>query len=209
MSARLQVAAGSHAAGVYDFDIAGGAGGIEITDPLEGQLGIGRFRGRRRAVVPQHDRAQGRAKSQRQLRMSMDVRYQLVSEPFNIDNANPDGQPLSWDDVYAGWRSDALKYYWQRLPLTLEAIRPRMVRQARRARLRIRRGPRSARAFRAATHRGARCRPGEARPRAATARRAAVTAFDVRHYDSIGSTNDEAQRLAAEGAAHGTVVHAR
>ena len=35
-----------------------------------------------------------------------------------------------------------------------------------------------------------------------------MTAFDVRHYDSIGSTNDEAQRLAAEGAAHGTVVHA-
>ena len=36
----------------------------------------------------------------------------------------------------------------------------------------------------------------------------AVIAFDVRHYDSIGSTNDEAMRLAREGAAHGTVVHA-
>jgi BirA family biotin operon repressor/biotin-[acetyl-CoA-carboxylase] ligase len=35
-----------------------------------------------------------------------------------------------------------------------------------------------------------------------------VIIFDVRHYDSIGSTNDEAQRLAAEGAPHGTVVHA-
>jgi BirA family transcriptional regulator, biotin operon repressor / biotin---[acetyl-CoA-carboxylase] ligase len=35
-----------------------------------------------------------------------------------------------------------------------------------------------------------------------------VIAFDVRHYDSIGSTNDEAMRLAAEGAPHGTVVHA-
>lgn len=32
--------------------------------------------------------------------------------------------------------------------------------------------------------------------------------FDVRHYDSIGSTNDEARRLANEGAAHGTVIHA-
>ncbi len=32
--------------------------------------------------------------------------------------------------------------------------------------------------------------------------------FEVRHYDSIGSTNDEAMRLAREGAAHGTVVHA-
>jgi BirA family transcriptional regulator, biotin operon repressor / biotin---[acetyl-CoA-carboxylase] ligase len=35
-----------------------------------------------------------------------------------------------------------------------------------------------------------------------------VIAFDVRHYDSIGSTNDEALRLAREGAVHGTVVHA-
>jgi BirA family biotin operon repressor/biotin-[acetyl-CoA-carboxylase] ligase len=35
-----------------------------------------------------------------------------------------------------------------------------------------------------------------------------VIAFDVRHYDSVGSTNDEAIRLANEGAVHGTVVHA-
>jgi BirA family biotin operon repressor/biotin-[acetyl-CoA-carboxylase] ligase len=32
--------------------------------------------------------------------------------------------------------------------------------------------------------------------------------FNVLHYEKIGSTNDEARRLAAEGAAHGTVVHA-
>ncbi len=33
--------------------------------------------------------------------------------------------------------------------------------------------------------------------------------FDVRLYDSLGSTNDEARRLAQAGAAHGTVVAAR
>jgi BirA family biotin operon repressor/biotin-[acetyl-CoA-carboxylase] ligase len=32
--------------------------------------------------------------------------------------------------------------------------------------------------------------------------------FTVWHHDTIGSTNDEARRLAAEGAPHGTVVHA-
>jgi BirA family biotin operon repressor/biotin-[acetyl-CoA-carboxylase] ligase len=32
--------------------------------------------------------------------------------------------------------------------------------------------------------------------------------FTVWHHDKIGSTNDEARRLAAEGASHGTVVHA-
>ncbi|HEY7576797.1 MAG TPA: biotin--[acetyl-CoA-carboxylase] ligase [Acetobacteraceae bacterium] len=35
-----------------------------------------------------------------------------------------------------------------------------------------------------------------------------MIAFDVRHYPSLASTNDEAARLAREGAAHGTVVHA-
>ena len=32
--------------------------------------------------------------------------------------------------------------------------------------------------------------------------------FNVWHHDKIGSTNDEARRLAREGAPHGTVVHA-
>ncbi len=35
-----------------------------------------------------------------------------------------------------------------------------------------------------------------------------MIAYDVRHYDSLGSTNDEAVRLAREGVPHGTVVHA-
>jgi BirA family transcriptional regulator, biotin operon repressor / biotin---[acetyl-CoA-carboxylase] ligase len=32
--------------------------------------------------------------------------------------------------------------------------------------------------------------------------------FSVTHHKSIGSTNDEARRLAAEGAPHGTAIHA-
>jgi BirA family biotin operon repressor/biotin-[acetyl-CoA-carboxylase] ligase len=32
--------------------------------------------------------------------------------------------------------------------------------------------------------------------------------FSIRHYETIGSTNDEARRLALEGAPHGTVLHA-
>jgi hypothetical protein len=50
----------------------------------------------------------------------MDVRYQRADAPFNPDNANADGQPLAWDDIYAGWHSDALKYYWKRMDLTLQ-----------------------------------------------------------------------------------------
>lgn len=36
-----------------------------------------------------------------------------------------------------------------------------------------------------------------------------MIAFDIRFYDSVGSTQDEARRLAQDGAPHGTVVTAR
>ena len=54
----------------------------------------------------------------------MDARYQLASEPFAMGNANPDGQPLSREEVYAGWSSDALKYYWRDLNLTIQPFDP-------------------------------------------------------------------------------------
>jgi ectoine hydroxylase-related dioxygenase (phytanoyl-CoA dioxygenase family) len=120
----LQIAAGSHTSGVYDFGIAGGAGGIEITDPLEGRWVCGDFAMGDVLLFHSMTVHKGLPNRSDRLRMSMDVRYQLVSEPFNIDNANPDGQPLSWEEVYADWHSDALKYYWRRLPLTLQSFDP-------------------------------------------------------------------------------------
>jgi ectoine hydroxylase-related dioxygenase (phytanoyl-CoA dioxygenase family) len=120
----LQIAAGSHTAGVYDFDIAGGAGGIEITDPLDGSWVSADFAAGDVLLFHSMTVHKGVANRSGRLRMSMDVRYQLVREPFNIDNADPDGQPLSWEEIYADWRSDALQYYWQRLPLTLKAFDP-------------------------------------------------------------------------------------
>lgn len=114
----LQIAAGSHRAGVYDFHIGAGAGGIEIDDPLDGSWLSGPFA--RGDVLIFHSLTVHKGVPNRsdRLRMSMDVRFQLASQPFNFDNAQPDGQPLSWDEVYAGWRSDEFKYYWQRLNLT-------------------------------------------------------------------------------------------
>ncbi len=118
----LQVAAGTHAEGVYDFHIGAGAGGIEITDPLEGRWHAGPFAAGDVLFFHSMTVHKGVPNRGDRLRMSMDVRYQLLSEPFNPDNANPDAQPLSWDSIYAGWQSDALKYYWKKLPLTLHAF---------------------------------------------------------------------------------------
>ena len=133
--ARYRSPSGSHTSGVYEFGIAGGAGGIEIKDPLEGTWASSGFAAGDVLLFHSMVVHKGVPNHSNKLRMSMDVRYQFVSEPFNIDNANPDGQPLSWDEVYAGWQSDELKYYWQRLPLTLKPFDPRVVREARCARV--------------------------------------------------------------------------
>ncbi len=115
----LQVATGSHTQGVFDFEIATGAGGIEISDKLEGRWVSNDFALGDVLIFHSMVVHKGVPNRSDKLRMSMDVRYQLVSEPFNNDNANADGQPLSWDEIYAGWRSKELQYYWRRLPLTL------------------------------------------------------------------------------------------
>jgi ectoine hydroxylase-related dioxygenase (phytanoyl-CoA dioxygenase family) len=113
----LQVAAGSHTNGVYDFHIGAGAGGIEIKDPLEGRWVSGPFQVGDVLIFHSMTVHKGVPNSSDRLRMSMDVRFQRADQPFNFDNANPDGQPLTWEEVYAGWTSDDLKYYWKRLPL--------------------------------------------------------------------------------------------
>jgi hypothetical protein len=118
----LQIAAGSHRNGVYEFDIGAGAGGIEITDPLDGRWVSGEIRLGDVLIFHSMTVHKGVPNRSERLRMSMDVRYQLVREPFNPDNANPDGQPLSWEEVYADWESDELKYYWRKLPLQLVAF---------------------------------------------------------------------------------------
>lgn len=116
----LQVAEASHRRGVFDFDIAAGAGGIEISDPLAGLWRSAGFAQGDVLIFHSLTVHKGVANFSDRLRMSMDVRYQLLSEPFNADNANADGQPLAWDDIYAGWTRPELQYYWQRLPLNLK-----------------------------------------------------------------------------------------
>lgn len=118
----LQVASGSHRAGVYDFHIGAGAGGIEIDDPLDGSWRTGPFA--RGDVLVFHSLTVHKGVPNRgeRLRLSMDVRYQRVDAPFNLENANADGQPLSWEEIHQGWHGDALKFYWRRLPLEAKAF---------------------------------------------------------------------------------------
>ena len=115
----LQIAVGSHTGGVYDFYIGAGAGGIEIVETFDGRWASGGFAVGDVLIFHSMTVHKGVPNRSDRLRMSMDVRFQRVDAPFNDDNANPDAQPLSWEEVYAGWRSAGLQYYWKRLPLRL------------------------------------------------------------------------------------------
>ena len=48
------------------------------------------------------------------LRLSVDFRFQPAGEPLTPICLSPHFERLSWDDVYRGWSSDRLKYYWQK-----------------------------------------------------------------------------------------------
>jgi hypothetical protein len=49
------------------------------------------------------------------LRISVDFRYQLEGEALTEICLHPHFQRISWDEVYEGWESDELQYYWKDL----------------------------------------------------------------------------------------------
>ncbi len=46
------------------------------------------------------------------MRLSVDFRYQLEGEALTAGCLQPHFQRLSWEEIYEGWQSDDLKYYW-------------------------------------------------------------------------------------------------
>jgi ectoine hydroxylase-related dioxygenase (phytanoyl-CoA dioxygenase family) len=49
------------------------------------------------------------------MRLSVDFRYQCEGEEASDLVLKPHFDRLSWEEIYAGWKSDALKYYWREL----------------------------------------------------------------------------------------------
>ena len=59
-----------------------------------------------------------RCQHKEMIRLSLDVRYQPVNEPIEQGSLNPHTE-LDWEEIYAGWRQDDLKYYWRKHDLEL------------------------------------------------------------------------------------------
>lgn len=110
----LIMAEGSHRQGVREIRLARGAGGIELAEELEGlwvgsDFAIG-------DVVIFVDTMAHKALPNRsaELRQSFDARYQLLADPIADVSVRAYGEMAGWDEVYAGWSRDDLKYYWRR-----------------------------------------------------------------------------------------------
>ena len=115
----LMVAEGTHVHGVYDFRPAFGAGGLEVVDPLDGRWVGGDFEAGDVLIFHSLTVHKALPNLTDRLRISMDCRYQRLSDPVNRDSLELDGSPLSWEKIYADWKSAEHQYYWRKRNLKI------------------------------------------------------------------------------------------
>lgn len=53
------------------------------------------------------------------IRLSLDYRFQPLSQPVHGSSLQPHMNCLDWDEVYRSWSSDELKYYWEKEELDI------------------------------------------------------------------------------------------
>jgi len=108
----LAVAEGSHKQGVHEFTVASGAGGLEVIAPFDGQWRFGDFAVGDALIFHSMMVHKGMDNKTRNIRHSIDARYQRASDPISeVSMANYSGCG-DWAEVYNDWESDDFKYYW-------------------------------------------------------------------------------------------------
>lgn len=108
----LTISVGSHKQDVRDFSLAATAGGLAVTDPLEGTWVSDDFRAGDAVLFTDLTVHKALPNRSAELRQSFDARYQRLSDPIAQLNCDTYANLFDWDEVYAGWKSDDLKYYW-------------------------------------------------------------------------------------------------
>ncbi len=116
----LTVLRGSHRNGYLPVQPARGAGGFAVplcpteTDWVEGDYEVGDVLTFCSHTIHKAQRCQFKDR----IRLSMDVRYQAMDEIVEERSLKPHCS-LTWEEIYANWKSDDLKYYWEKLPLQM------------------------------------------------------------------------------------------
>jgi hypothetical protein len=117
----LEVLPGSHRRGVLPVHAAQGAGGLGVvTEGLGLEWAGGDFRCGDVLFFQSLcvHRGVNNATEDR-VRLSVDYRYQGTSRPVVPASLLPHFNRLSWDEIYAGWRSRDHQYYWRAFDLQL------------------------------------------------------------------------------------------
>ena len=116
----LSVLRGSHKSGIFPVSKVSGAGGLKSDtrsideDWVSSQFNLGDV-----LFFHSHTVHQGLPnRSGDRLRLSADFRYQRASEPVIYQVLTPHQGRLTWEEVYAGWKSDKYQYHWKKFTLT-------------------------------------------------------------------------------------------
>lgn len=119
----LAIMAGSHPEGLLPHVPALGAGGKGIvTEPLPYHWVASPLRMGDALLFHSHTVHKGLDNvTADRLRLSVDFRYQGASAPVHRSSLLPHHGQLTWEEIYAGWQSKQYQYYWQPLPLIMEA----------------------------------------------------------------------------------------
>jgi len=110
----LIVAEGSHRRGVLDFRVVSGAGAMETIAPADCAWAGGDFAAGDALVFCDTMVHMALPNRSDELRQSFDARYQRASDPVSDLSLRTYADMFDWEEVYAGWRSDRLKYEWRR-----------------------------------------------------------------------------------------------
>lgn len=123
----LAVLEGSHHAGLFEMHPARGAGGLGIdTDELEYEWVSSEMKLGDVLMFNSHTVHKGLPNvSENKIRVSVDFRYQGVSQPVVEGSLLPHEKLLSWEEIYRGWNSPELQYYWRDLPTPIVEYRPK------------------------------------------------------------------------------------
>lgn len=116
----LSILKGSHRHGYLPVQPSKGAGGISVPlCPWETEWAEDDYEAGDIITFPSYTIHKAlRCRDKELIRLSLDIRYQPANEPVENKSLMPHCD-LAWEEIYTGWRSDELKYYWRKKQLSL------------------------------------------------------------------------------------------
>lgn len=113
----LMVAERTHRDGIFDYRLALGAGGVEVSDPLNDRWRGGDFEAGDIIIFYTLTVHKAAPNISNEMRLSLDCRYQSAADPVSELAFELKGEGYDWNDLYVGWERNDLKYYWSKFDL--------------------------------------------------------------------------------------------